>query len=190
MSARLLELGWDQTPAAGSLSIELAMIELARGRFAEAEQAALRGLASIELGGDAAAHVRGLIGLARIRRARGDTDGAAEALERTQAPRHAAHSRHLAILVAIEERPLSPLDDRLTTLGPLGAMLWTDLRLGRASAWLREPERDPARLPELIRELERELEAADAEGCRLVSLQARVLLAALSCTHDRDRAEV
>lgn len=189
IAARLASLGWDQTPAAGVLALELAMVQLDRGRFDEAERVARNALARVELGGDPAAHVRGLIGLARIRRARGDQDGVAQALELARARCRTTQLGYLAILVAIEDRPLLVGDDRLAMLGPLGELLRTELRLARASAWLSDSSSDPARVTELIDDLDHERQSADVEGRRLAALQTRVLLAALLLTRDRDRAE-
>ncbi|MFO7564579.1 MAG: LuxR C-terminal-related transcriptional regulator [Enhygromyxa sp.] len=189
VAAKLVELGCDQAPAAGALALELAMVELERGDFEQAERTVLRGLGLVELGGDAAAHVRGLIALTRIRRARGDVEGVSQALERARVRCRAAQLPHLAVLVGIEQRPLTPWEHRLEGLGPLGELLRTELRLARAAAWLREPGSGSGRIGEVIAELELELEAAEAEGRRLVALQARVLLAALLPARERARAE-
>jgi LuxR family transcriptional regulator, maltose regulon positive regulatory protein len=77
--------GWQGLPVAAELALELAMLELDAGRPEAAEAGVVAGLHALRLGDDPAAIARGLLGLAMIRRARGDHEGAADAAAQAEA---------------------------------------------------------------------------------------------------------
>jgi LuxR family maltose regulon positive regulatory protein len=71
--------GWSALPVAAELELEQAMLELDAGQLEAAERRVIAGLHALRLSDDPAAIARGLLGLAMIRRARGDGEGAADA---------------------------------------------------------------------------------------------------------------
>lgn len=77
--------GWMGQPVAAELELEQAMLELDAGRPELAEPRVIAGLHALRLGDDPAAIARGLLGLAMIRRARGDDEGAADAAAQAEA---------------------------------------------------------------------------------------------------------
>ncbi|MCX4239922.1 LuxR C-terminal-related transcriptional regulator [Paraliomyxa miuraensis] len=77
--AAIDEHGWTALPVVAELELEQAMLEFDAGQLDEAEHRTIAGLGALRLGDDPAAIARGLLGLAIIRRRRGDAEGAADA---------------------------------------------------------------------------------------------------------------
>lgn len=76
---------WAALPVAAELALEHAMLELDAGNADDAERRTMAGLRALRLGDDPAAIARGLLGLAMIRRSRGDAEGAADAAAEAEA---------------------------------------------------------------------------------------------------------
>jgi ATP/maltotriose-dependent transcriptional regulator MalT len=77
--------GWSAWPVAAELTLELAMVDLDEGQLAAAEARAIASLHALRLGDDPTVVARGLLGLAMIRRARGDHAGAKDAAAQAEA---------------------------------------------------------------------------------------------------------
>lgn len=109
--------GWAGLPVAAELELELAMLELDAGRPELAESRVIAGLHALRLGDDPAAIARGLLGLAMIRRARGDDEGAADAATQAEAT---ARDAGIAPLVVAARSLLdaSPATVAAATLAP------------------------------------------------------------------------
>lgn len=97
--------GWSALPVAAELELEQAMLELDAGQLEPAERRVTAGLQALRLGDDPAAIARGLLGLAMIRRARGDDEGAADAAAQVEA---VARDAGLGFLVAAARSLLEP----------------------------------------------------------------------------------
>lgn len=183
--------GWTETPAAGQLDLEWAMLELARGEIERARGLAERGLRVVELGGDPSLRVRGFIALARIRRAAGDHDEAKGALDLAREVAATTGQVWLQLLVDIDQDPFASGPERLARLapqlGPLGGLLRNELYLRQAQRWL-EGAREQHERAQILAQLETELKRADAGGRRLEGLEHRALLAAFLAERDPLRA--
>jgi LuxR family maltose regulon positive regulatory protein len=97
--------GWSAWPVAAELRLELAMVDLDEGCLPLAEAGVMEGLHGLRLGDDPATVVRGLLGLAMVRRARGDHVGATDAAVEAEA---VARDRGLPFLVTAAQALLPP----------------------------------------------------------------------------------
>lgn len=97
--------GWSALPVAAELELELAMLELDEGRAEAAERRVIEGLHALRLGDDPSAIARGLLGLAMIRLARTDHEGAADAAAQAEATARAAG---IALLATAARSLLEP----------------------------------------------------------------------------------
>ncbi len=80
-----VEHGWSRWPASAEVTLERSILDLSEGRLDAAERRARAALVVLRRGDDAASVSRGLLGLAMIRRARGDHVGAADAEAESEA---------------------------------------------------------------------------------------------------------
>ncbi len=103
--AALLQHNWSDLPVAAELAIERAMVEHEDGESEAAEARIIPALRALRLGGDPGAIARGLLGLAMIRRARGEHDPARDAAAEAEAIARAAG---IAPLVALARRWFEP----------------------------------------------------------------------------------
>ncbi|MEM9454973.1 MAG: LuxR C-terminal-related transcriptional regulator [Myxococcota bacterium] len=83
--AALERNGWSALPVAAELELEHAMLELDDGHPTRAEARTVAALRILRLGGEPGTVARGLLGLAMIRRARGELDAARDAAAQCEA---------------------------------------------------------------------------------------------------------
>lgn len=162
--AALERNGWSALPVAAELSLEHAMLELDDGHPARAEARTVAALRTLRLGGEPSTVARGLLGLAMIRRARGELDDARDAAAQCEA---LARDAGIIPLVNAARQLLAPPETQrpapapsVETAHPSDPSIATT----RSSEPRARPSSDPPSTPNVLSPREKEVLQLVAQG--------------------------